>query len=101
VIAELASRLPADVAADPAVKDMAAYGCTTTMHVVRLLAPTLKNEDHTKDIDFSPGGIKARWQAGLADTRAVIAAAPWCVAADPLEGFVLHEVDKNMEMTTS
>jgi hypothetical protein len=27
------------------------------MHVVRLLAPRLDNESHTKDIDFSPGGI--------------------------------------------
>jgi NTE family protein len=80
---------------------MASYGCTTTMHVVRLLAPTLKNEDHTRDIDFSPTGIRCRWEAGLADTREVIARAPWCIGTDPLEGFVLHEVDRNMEMTTS
>ena len=24
------------------------------MHVVRLLAPQLENENHTKDVDFSP-----------------------------------------------
>jgi uncharacterized protein DUF599 len=30
---------------------MACYGCRTTMHLVRLLAPRLDSEDHTKDID--------------------------------------------------
>ena len=34
------------------------YGCLTRMHVVRLLAPRLDNENHTKDIDFSPSGIR-------------------------------------------
>ena len=26
------------------------------------------NENHTKDIDFSPTGIRLRWEAGYADT---------------------------------
>src|SRR5690348_18384119 len=30
--------------------------CPTRMHVVRLLAPPLERETHTKDIDFSSGG---------------------------------------------
>ena len=38
---------------------MAGYGCLTRMHVVRLLAPRLDDEDHTKDIDFSPAGIRS------------------------------------------
>ena len=59
------------------VQDLAGYGCLTRMHVVRLLAPALEGEDHTKDIDFSPAGIRARWEAGYADTRRVIAKAPW------------------------
>ena len=32
------------------------WGCVTRMHVVRLLAPQLDDEDHTKDIDFTPVG---------------------------------------------
>ena len=40
-----------------AVRELAGYGCLTRMHVVRLLAPRLDNEDHTKDVDFSPSGI--------------------------------------------
>ena len=62
------------------------------MHVVRLLAPGLDQEDHAKDIDFSRAGIRARWAAGLADTRRALASRPWERAADPLEGFVLHEL---------
>src|SRR5262245_43374033 len=48
-------RLPEDARKDPVVKDLAKYGCLTRMFV-RLLAPRLDNENHTKDIDFSPTG---------------------------------------------
>jgi NTE family protein len=91
VIAELAARLPPEERARPEVEDMAGYGCLTQMHVVRLLAPSLNGEDHTKDIDFSAAGIKHRWEAGLDNTRAAIARAPWTDPVDPLQGFVLHE----------
>ncbi len=91
VIAELAARLPAEERAEPDVDDMAGYGCLTQMHVVRLPAPTLDGDDHMKDIDFSAAGIKARWDAGLENTRAIIARAPWSEAAGPLEGLVVHE----------
>ena len=46
------------------------------MHVVRLLAPQLNREDHTKDIDFSPSGIMKRWDAGYVHTKAVLERAP-------------------------
>jgi NTE family protein len=61
------------------------------MHVVRLVAPPLAGEDHAKDIDFSHGGIKLRWQAGYDDTRSVLQQAPWNAEFDPLEGIILHE----------
>jgi NTE family protein len=60
------------------------------MHVVQLLAPRLDNENHTKDIDFSPAGIRLRWEAGYADTRRALQRAPWNDPCDPLEGVVLH-----------
>jgi NTE family protein len=91
IIAELAARLPPEERARPEVAEMAGYGCLTQMHVVRLLAPGLDGEDGYKDIDFSPRGIAARWQAGYDNTSAVIARAPWQEPVDPLEGFVLHE----------
>jgi NTE family protein len=91
IIAELSARLSAEAREEAAVREMSAYGCLTRMHVVRLLAPPLDGEDHTKDIDFSPEGIRARWEAGHAETNRVLAQAPWTGDVDPLEGFILHE----------
>jgi NTE family protein len=91
VIRELAAKLPADVAATPEAAELASYSCITRMHVVRLVAPPLAGEDHAKDIDFSRGGIKLRWQAGYDDTRSVLEQAPWNAEFDPLEGIILHE----------
>jgi NTE family protein len=91
IIAELARRLPAETLAEPDIAAMAAYGCMTRMHVVRLLAPPLAGEDHSKDIDFSAKGIRARWDAGHADTARVLADMPWNEEFDRLEGFILHE----------
>ena len=99
IIAELGARLPAAVADDPAVQELTAYGCLTRMHVVRLLAPSLDGEDHTKDVDFSPGGIRARWRAGYEDTRRVLEQAPWEGEFDPVEGFILHEARPGVVMT--
>jgi NTE family protein len=93
VIRELARELPASKQADPKVRELAAWGCGTMMHVVRLHAPRLDGEDHTKDIDFTPAGVRARRQAGYADTLRMLAEAPWKQAeTDPIEGVIEHHV---------
>ena len=67
------SRLPeAERESADAYGSLPAMGCLTRMHVVRLLAPSLEGEDHTKDIDFSPAGIRSRREAGYADTMRVL-----------------------------
>jgi NTE family protein len=99
VIAELVARLPEAERRSRAVKELASFGCLTRMHVVRLLAPPLDGEDHTKDIDFSPAGIRERWQAGYADTIRVLETAPWSGDFDPIEGFILHEARPGVVMT--
>ena len=91
IISELSDRLPEDVRAQPAVQALTGYGCRTQMHVVRLLAEPLKDENHLKDIDFSADGIRSRWDAGYLDTTRVLAQAPWNAPHDPHEGFILHE----------
>jgi NTE family protein len=91
IIAELSAMVPPEKAKDKAVAEMRSYGCTTTMHVVRLLAPALEYEDHSKDIDFSPEGIRQRREAGYRHTMDTIEQAPWRGKFDPLEGFILHE----------
>jgi NTE family protein len=91
VIRELVKQLPERARGSDEVKELASWGCGTTMHVARLVAPRLDGEDQFKDIDFTPAGIRARWQAGLADTRRMLAAAPWQRAVDPTEGIVIHD----------
>lgn len=93
VIAELMRELPEDRRNDPEVRKLAAYGRLTRMHVVRLLAPMLSGEDHTKDIDFSAGGIRSRWQAGYRDALRVLEQQPWTHDFDALEGFILHDTE--------
>jgi NTE family protein len=93
IIRELVMKLPPDVVATRELRELASYGCVTRMHVVRLMAPPLAGEDHSKDIDFSRSGIQNRWRAGYADTKRVLAQAPWTGEFDPLEGFILHEAE--------
>ena len=100
VVRELASRLPKGQSNDPMVAELASYGCGTTMHLVRLLAPRLDQEDHTKDIDFSAEGITTRWQAGYDYIRRVIDQEPWHCEVDALTGVMIHEMSDERPMET-
>jgi NTE family protein len=91
VVRRLARHLPPESRAHPEFHDLDSHGCGTTMHVVRLLAPQLDGDDYNKDIDFTPGGIGARSDAGYADTMRMLNAKPWLGALDPLEGVVIHQ----------
>jgi NTE family protein len=91
VVAELAAMVPPAADKNNQFSDLASYGCTTRMHVIRLLAPALDYEDHAKDIDFSPDGIRQRWEAGYRHTNETLEKAPWRGDFDPTEGFILHE----------
>ena len=91
VVRQLGLRLSESQRNDPEVSELLAYGCGTTMHLVRLLSPRLDREDHTKDIDFSRTGIRTRWQAGYAHAQRVLAEKPWEGEWDPLQGIVIHE----------
>lgn len=88
VITELAGQLPPAKQKDAEVRALAAWGCRTTMHVAHLVAPRLLAEDHTKDIDFTSGGIESRRMAGHRDTVDMLRRAPWQVPGDAIEGVV-------------
>ncbi len=59
----------AEDAQTPELRALKQYGCVTWMHVMRLIAPPMAGEDHSKDIDFSSKGIHGRWDAGYADMK--------------------------------
>jgi len=91
IIRQLARKAPPGERDTAEFRELASWGCGTTMHVMRLLAPRLDGEDHTKDIDFTAAGIRARWQAGYADALRMIDRKPWAAAIDPMDGVVVHE----------
>jgi len=90
IIRQLAQKVPATQRDSPELRELASWGCHTTMHVMRLQAPLLDGEDHTKDIDFTPAGVRARWQSGYADALRMIEREPWAGPVDAMEGVVVH-----------
>ena len=92
IVRELTRRLPASVLPRPDVREMTGYGCGTVMHLVRLVAPRLPDEDHTKDMDFHAARIRQRWQAGLADARRSLARQAWLEPVGPMDGLVVHDL---------
>ncbi len=93
IIRDLSRYIPEARCGDPEVKKLLDYGCATVMHVVPLLAPRVEGEDHTKDIDFTPMGVRTRWQAGYTDTRRTLEQACWREAADAIDGVIVHGVE--------
>jgi NTE family protein len=91
IVRELVRRMPEEQRETPEVKEMAGYGCGTMMHIVRLNAPRLDREDHLRDIDFTSAGIRARWQAGYADTMRTVDRRPWQKPIDPMMGVAVHD----------
>jgi NTE family protein len=93
IVRELAKELPEAALARPQIQQMVSYGCDTVMHVVRLFAPRLPDEDHTKDLDFNATRIQSRWSAGLSDARCAIAQRAWVKPVDAVQGLVMHDLD--------
>lgn len=91
IIRELAQHVPGKAAQSPAIRELASWGCGTTMHVVPLTAPPREGEDQLKDIDFTPTGIRTRLHAGVAEANRLLAIAPWTQPVDAMEGVIVHD----------
>lgn len=91
IVRQLGELLPPAVRAKPEAKALLGWGCGTVMHLLPMQAPALSGEDHTKDIDFTPAGIRARWRAGVEFAQRHIDAAPWNAPFDPMLGIVVHK----------
>jgi len=99
VVAQLGRAIP-ESERTPEIRELIKHGCLVRMHVIRLLAPAIDGENHAKDIDFSSSGIRARWDAGYAETARVLKTAPWEMAYGEEDGFVLHEAAGGVMATT-
>jgi NTE family protein len=92
IIREMSEMMPPELRDKPEMRDLAAWGCGTTMHLLRLHAPRIPGEDAAKDIDFSSHGIRTRWQAGYLDAKRAFDKAPWLAPADATDGIVIHPI---------
>jgi NTE family protein len=92
VIRDLEQRLPPEIRDSEPCRALAAWGCATVMHVVRLTAPRLPNDDGTSDIDFTRDGIEFRRQAGYRDAMHALRSEPWKQHGGILDGVIAHEI---------
>ncbi len=92
VVRELARELPAETLARPEVREMVTYGCSTVMHLMRLVVPRLPGEDHTKDLDFDAARVRLRWQAGIDDACRMLQRRPWLEPVGAMDGLVIHDL---------
>lgn len=93
IVRELARELPQATRERSDIRQMIGYGCGTVMHMVRLVAPRLPDEDHTAAFDFDAGRIRARWAAGRTDARKAIERGAWLRPTDLMDGLVVHDLD--------
>ncbi len=89
---QLYAALPEHAQTDAEVEALAALGCDSTLHVVRL--PYAGRDWHmaAKDINFSQGSIAWRWEQGYHDALRAIAHPGWLSAGSDETGLVVHEL---------
>lgn len=84
-------RLPPEARTDPHLNELAELGCTTTMHVVRIVHRGEAGELASKDYEFSRPSITAHWRAGYEDAKRVLARPGWFDPVPADIGVIVHE----------
>ncbi len=94
IVRKLVGMLPEERRSTPEVKQLANWGCATTMHLIEVNAEPIDGETNARDFDFSHAAIEARWQAGYADTLRMIEQQPWNNPVDPAIGVAVYASDE-------
>ena len=84
--------LPESAKTADSAKELAALGCDSTLHIVRL--PYAGRDWHmaSKDINFSRGSTQWRWDQGYKDGLRAIQAAGWLSFVSEDTPLVVHEL---------
>ncbi len=77
IINELYRRLPAAERDNPRVRELAAWGCTTSMSIVHMIYRSGPAETYSKDYEFSRASVQDHWAAGLRDARQALTERRW------------------------
>jgi len=89
---ELYARLPADQRTDKDAAELAALGCDTTVHVVRLRYAGVDWHMASKDLNFSQGSLEWRWDQGYRDAMRALGQASWLAAVEEDTAVVVHDL---------
>ncbi|MDB5917085.1 MAG: patatin [Massilia sp.] len=94
---EMYGRLPEGERSLVDQQEMAALGCGTTLHIVRL--PYAGRDWHmaAKDVNFSKGSIEWRWDQGYRDALRAIGHAGWLRQVTEDTAVVVHELPSHDE----
>ncbi len=89
---ELQARLPPSARTAQDEADLAALGCDSTLHIVRL--PYSGRDWHmaSKDVNFSKGSIEWRWDQGYRDAMRALKHAGWLLQVAEDTAVVVHEL---------
>jgi NTE family protein len=93
--------LPPEAKNAAAVREMSAFGCDTTMHIVRLPYAGRDWNMASKDVNFSRGSIEWRWDQGYGDATRAIQQAAWLRPVAPHVGVVVHDLAPIMTPTVT
>ena len=94
---DLYARLPPDQRTAEDARELAALGCESTLHIVRL--PYSGRDWHmaAKDINFSKGSIDWRWNQGYADGMRGVGDAAWLRHIEADTHVVVHELPSDRD----
>jgi NTE family protein len=94
---ELYVRLPEGRRTADDERELAALGCDSTLHIVRL--PYAGRDWHmaAKDVNFSKGSIEWRWDQGYRDALRAIKHAGWLRLVTDDTALVVHELPSHDE----
>jgi NTE family protein len=93
IIRELVTMLPEEAKETQRVKELAGWGCTTTMHLVEINAQPIAGENNSRDFDFSRAAVQARWRAGYVDACRTLERRPWDDPIDPATHVTVYQSD--------
>ena len=88
----LFARLPPEQRNADDERDLAALGCDSTLHIVRI--PYAGRDWHmaAKDVNFSKGSIEWRWNQGYRDAMRALGQAGWLAIVSEDTAVVVHEL---------
>jgi NTE family protein len=95
-INELEKLLPPEIMKTEQGKRLHAFGCVTEMDIVQLIYRPFAPQGAAKDYEFSRGTMSARWQQGISDATATLAAAPWLAPKLNEDGVRVFDVMHNI-----